>query len=178
MTRFRVIFITAVFLLVGSILFANGTTEEVDYMTFEGSHDDVWKLEARSPLLIGGYGDNFVYDGNAVVPLVGTAMVDVNAKTNEGSLIAEFTGTITPEAGVSYTGDIRIEYTVFGEGSDFWEGGIADFVLQYPAFRFPASPIPVSVFSGHHAAACIRYSLSFRSVWRFHPGAYRISSER
>ena len=37
-------------------------------------------------------------------------------------------GTIKPEAGKSYTGDIRMEYSQFDEGSDFWEGGIADFV--------------------------------------------------
>ncbi len=115
-------------LMAGTMLFANGEQEESTYMTFEGSHKDVWKLEATDALLIGGYGDNFVYNGEAVVPVEGRATVEVNAKKNEGTMIAEFNGTITPEAGVSYTGDIRIEYTKFAEGSEFWEGGVADFV--------------------------------------------------
>ena len=130
MTKFVIVLSAVLCLMVGSTLFANGA-EEVDYMTTEGSHGDVWKLEATDPLLIGGYGDNFVYDGETVVPLEGKATVNVNGKKNEGSMIAEFYGTITPEAGVSYTGNIRIEYTEFSEGSDFWEGGIADYVMLH-----------------------------------------------
>ncbi|MBF9016908.1 MULTISPECIES: hypothetical protein [unclassified Oceanispirochaeta] len=124
-----------VFLLILFVLssftsvFAEGAAEEpTNYMAYEGSHKDVWKLEATDPLLIGGYGDNFVYDGKNVVPLEGKATVEVNAKKNTGKMIVEFKGTINPEAGVSHTGDIRIEYTEFDEGSEFWEGGIADFV--------------------------------------------------
>lgn len=132
MNRLRRVLIMAVFLAVITSVFAEGSKEEVpDYMTFKGSHADQWKLEAADPLLIGGYGDNFVYDGKAVVPLEGTAVVDVNTRTNKGKMIAEFSGTITPEAGKTYTGDIRIEYTEFDEGSDFWEGGIADFVYLH-----------------------------------------------
>ena len=123
----RIVFALA-FLMVGFALFASGVEEEPEHLTFEGSHADTWKLEARNPLLIGGYGDNFVYDGSTVVPLDGTASVDLNAKTNKGSMIVEFNGTITPEAGVSYTGNIRMEYSEFETGSDFWEGGVADFV--------------------------------------------------
>jgi hypothetical protein len=125
----KVIFLIFFILISSSVVFAEGAAEEpTNYMDYEGTHKDVWKLEASDPLLIGGYGDNFVYNGKKVVPVEGKATVDVNAKKNTGTMIVEFNGTITPEAGVNYTGNIRIEYTEFDEGSEFWEGGIADFV--------------------------------------------------
>ncbi|RKX75698.1 MAG: hypothetical protein DRP60_08470, partial [Spirochaetes bacterium] len=77
---------------------AEPAAAEPAYLTFEGSHADNWKLEATDGLLIGGYGDNFVYDGKTVVPVEGKAMVNVNTKTNQGTMTAEFNGTITPEA--------------------------------------------------------------------------------
>ena len=55
--------ISILFLLVGMMTFASGAEEEPAHMTYPGTHGDVWKLEASDPLLIGGYGDNFVYDG-------------------------------------------------------------------------------------------------------------------
>ena len=136
MNKTGIIIMSLLVLSAGSFLFASGEQEEPGmkepvYMTYEGTHGDMWKLEATDALLIGGYGDNFVYDGMAVVPVEGKATVNVNANTNKGSMVAEFNGTITPEAGKSYTGDIRLEYTEFSEGSDFWEGGIADYVYLH-----------------------------------------------
>ncbi len=114
-----------------STVVAEGAAEEVDYMTFRGSHEAEWQLRATDPLLIGGYGDNFVYDGEAVVPVDGQATVDVNVEEDTGTMEAVFNGTIRPEKDVSYTGEIRIVYDEFEAGSDFWEGGIADFVYLH-----------------------------------------------
>lgn len=112
-------------------LFAGGSQESVDYLTIEGKHKNVWKLKATNGLLIGGYGNNFVYDGKAVSPIGGNATVDVDAKKNTGLIEVVFNGTINPEKGKTYTGEIKLVYEKFIEGSDFWEGGIADFVLLH-----------------------------------------------
>ena len=99
-----------------------------DYLTLKGRHRADWKLEATNPLLIGGYGDNFNYDGTKVVPFKGKAVVNVNARRNTGNMEVTFNGTINPEKGQTYSGDIKIVYKKFAEGPVFWEGGIADFV--------------------------------------------------
>jgi hypothetical protein len=128
-TIFKKLMVAAVLLVLSSwAVLADGSPEQVDYMTFEGRHKDVWKLEASQGLLIGGYGDNFNYDGSKVVPIDGTATVELNAKENTGLMEVSFTGTITPEKGKTYAGDIRVVYDEFDDGSEFWEGGIADFV--------------------------------------------------
>jgi hypothetical protein len=125
----KIVSASAVLLILSSwAALAEGSQEQSDYMTFEGRHRDVWKLEASSGLLIGGYGDNFNYDGSKVVPIEGTAAVELNARKNTGLMEVNFAGTITPEKGKTYTGDIRILYEEFDEGSEFWEGGVADFV--------------------------------------------------
>ncbi len=116
--------------------------EETSYMTIDGKHGNKWMLTASKPLLIGGYGDNFVYNGEKVQALTGTATVDVNAATNTGKMVAEFYGTITPEAGKTFTGNIKLEYNKFLEGSDFWEGGIADFVYLHGATKQEAPVMP------------------------------------
>ncbi|MGL1893454.1 MAG: hypothetical protein OCD02_17590 [Spirochaetaceae bacterium] len=137
MTKNNLIKVSFIFLVLSVFLIQACTTkpltkaEEVLYMTIDGSHAAEWKLTATDPLLIGGYGDNFVYNGEKVQALTGNAIVDVNAETNTGKMVATFKGTITPEANKTYTGTIRLEYTMFKEGSDFLEGGIADFIYLH-----------------------------------------------
>ena len=129
-----VTFIMVVFIgmfVSGMFVFAKGQKENEDYMTFLGSHKNSWKLEATEGLLIGGYGDNFVYNGGAVVPIGGKATVDVDAKKDTGRMEVVFNGTINPEQGKTYTGEIKLVYAEFDEGSAFWEGGIADYVYLH-----------------------------------------------
>ena len=104
------VFLAVLIIAVGAatIVLAEGKQEQPDYLTIPGKHGDTWKLEATNPLLIGGYGDNFVYDGKRAVALEGTATVDVNARTNTGLMEVNFKGTINPEMDKTYTGDIRI----------------------------------------------------------------------
>jgi hypothetical protein len=128
MKKIGILLIVVLFSFIGFIG-AEGNSEE--NMAFSGDHSAEWKLKASNPLLIGGYGDNFVYNGKAVKPVEGEATVDVNADKNTGKLEAVFNGTINPEKGKSYSGEIRIIYEEFSEGSDFWEGGIADFIYLH-----------------------------------------------
>jgi hypothetical protein len=104
--------------------------EEV--LGFEGEHDPVWHLEATSPLLIGGYGDNFNYAGDMTVPYEGEAEVLLDAEQDTGTMVATFTGTINPEKDKTYTGEIKLVYNVTPtDGPAFWEGGVADFIFLH-----------------------------------------------
>ena len=52
----------ALFVMASAYGDTGGSTKGKEAMAvigFEGSHDPVWDLKADSPLLIGGYGDNF-----------------------------------------------------------------------------------------------------------------------
>ena len=132
MKRLLVLIFSLTFLvLAAGAVIAEGQQEEPEHMTFSGNHKDTWRLKASDGLLIGGYGDNFVYDGEDVVPVGGSATVDVNAAKDTGRMEAVFDGTINPEKGKTYTGEIKLVYDSFSEGSDFWEGGIADFVYLH-----------------------------------------------
>ena len=137
---FTVILLTS--LSAATISFAEGSQEKTEYLSFSGKHDPVWKLEAPDLLLIGGYGDNFNYDGTKVKPLDGKASVEINTETNTGIMEVVFNGTINPEKGKTYNGEIRIVYDKFAEGSDFWEGGIADFVFLHGDTKQEAPVMP------------------------------------
>ena len=52
---------------------------------------------------------------------------------DKGTGVATFTGTINPEKGKTYTGEIRLVYNKFMGRPDFQEGGIADFVYVHGA---------------------------------------------
>jgi hypothetical protein len=122
----KIFFLTLVLGLSASIgLFA---VTGKDYQTIEGRHRPIWKLEASNPLLIGGYGDNFDWSGSKTAPLMGNAVVNINARRDIGEMVVTLKGTINPEKGKTFSGDIKIIYRAFSEGPAFWEGGIADFV--------------------------------------------------
>ncbi|HIE26933.1 TPA: hypothetical protein EYP66_06575 [Candidatus Poribacteria bacterium] len=64
----RILFLTTLFLTI-SIAISVWTQGEI--LSFEDEHAPLWCLKAESPLLIGGYGDNFDYAGKNVVPYEG-----------------------------------------------------------------------------------------------------------
>jgi hypothetical protein len=138
---FFVVLIIGFFVSAG-FLFAEGQQEMENYMAFSGQHKNSWKLEASEGLLIGGYGDNFVYNGEAVVPIGGKATVDVDAKKDTGRMVVEFNGSINPEMGMTYSGEIKLVYEQFDTGSEFWEGGIADFVYLHGDTKQEAPVMP------------------------------------
>jgi len=51
-------------LIVLSILVLPTVAAQEGYLDFEGEHGPIWHLKATDGLLIGGYGDNFSYDGS------------------------------------------------------------------------------------------------------------------
>ena len=79
--------------------------------------------------IVGGYGHNFVYDGNGYTPTRGFVTIDVNNKTNEGILVAEWDvknwkyDASQPAA----TGTMKVIWTNFFApgGVRFMNGGIA-----------------------------------------------------
>jgi len=109
-------------------------TEET-YLTFEGSHSPEWHLRATEAKIIGGYGKenwgNLAYSGDGVVAVDGEAEIQVNSESDEGSMVATFTGTIRPTKEQEFTGVIRLEFDVSsGEGAPPWrEGGASDFIM-------------------------------------------------
>ena len=111
---------------------------------FKGSHDPVWRLRGTKPHLIGGYGDNFSYDGSRVVPIIGEA--EVVADADKDSATAKYTvyGTINPEKGKTYTGEITLYYKVGKGGPAFQEGGVADFIFLHGDTKQDAPVMPKS----------------------------------
>jgi hypothetical protein len=109
--------------------FAAQAAEEVQ--GFEGEHPPIWDLKAKKPFLIGGYGDNFNYDGSRVSPLLGKARVIVDAVKDSGTMVVSLKGTINPEKGKTYTGKIKMYYTIEKGGPAFREGGVADFIYLH-----------------------------------------------
>ncbi len=108
-----------------------GAAAQESYMEFEGEHDPVWYVKGTDGLLIGGYGDNFSYDGSKVVPIGGEAEVLVDVDKDTGTASATFNGTINPEKDKTYTGEIKLVYTEFVGMLPFQEGGVADFVYVH-----------------------------------------------
>ena len=118
-------------LIVLSILILPAVAAQEDYLAFEGQHDPVWSLKASDGLLIGGYGDNFSYDGSRVVAVGGEAEVLVDVDLDTGTASATFTGTINPEKDKTYSGEIKLVYNQFMGMMPFQEGGVADFVYVH-----------------------------------------------
>lgn len=55
--------------------------------------DGTWKLRATGARIIGGYGNNFAYDGSNVRPLEGHAKVRLNPETGKGKITVEIQTT-------------------------------------------------------------------------------------
>lgn len=72
-----------------------------------------WKIEASGARIIGGYGDNFAYDGDNVRALNGSATMTVDAESGKSWLeinveTTEESGPIRFSADRSFSGKIRI----------------------------------------------------------------------
>ena len=74
-----------------------------------------------------GYGNNFVYNGEKYTRTNGFVTIDVNEKTNEGILVAEWDvkdwqyDTSKPAA----TGRMKVIWSDFFGSADYMDGGIA-----------------------------------------------------
>jgi len=117
-------------------------TEKV--LGFKGSHDPIWSLKGTKPYLIGGYGDNFSYDGSRVVPIIGEAEVVLDAEKDRGTAKYTVYGTINPEKDRTYSGEITLIYRVGEGGPAFQEGGVADFIYMHGDTKQDAPVMPKS----------------------------------
>lgn len=99
---------SAVTALTMGVAFAPGADDASD-RTWEGQ----WRIQASQARVVGGYGDNFAYDGSTVRPIDGRAAMSLNTETGVGEL--EITLRTTPASGPihysedeSWEGEIRI----------------------------------------------------------------------
>ena len=87
----------------------------------------MFHAEGSNAWIVGGYGNNFVYNGEKYVRTNGFVTIDVNDKTNEGILIAEWDvkdwqyDASKPAA----TGRMKVIWSDFFGSADFMDGGIA-----------------------------------------------------
>jgi|GEM_PF-878187 len=92
--------------------------------------NETWFVSGTEPLIIGGYGDNYQYDGEQVRPIDGWASIDVDSAQDEGRVIAEIvtgqeSGPIHFGQDVFLEGRIRLVMDRFVETEPFMAGGLA-----------------------------------------------------
>lgn len=97
-----------------------------------------WHLEGTEVRLIGGYGDNFSYDGSKVTKGSGRVEIHVNSDTDVGSIVASFTvPTFHPSKDITLKNpQVTLIYPLFGFPPEAqmpacFEGGIADSVTLH-----------------------------------------------
>lgn len=82
-----------------------------------------WILKSQRPVIVGGYGDNFSYDGSNVRPLNGTAVLNIDASAKSGSVIAYI--QTTPESGPLFVGQtVTVENGIKKVTHEYLEGNI------------------------------------------------------
>lgn len=114
--------------------------------TWVRAEPSVWEVEGNNIYVVGNIDNRQSYDGEEITPYAdGKITINLDADTNEGEVIAEFTGKITPESGLEVEGDIRIEQRVFFETSSFQEGGVGDHVLMHGDSGQEGSFLPLIV---------------------------------
>jgi formylglycine-generating enzyme required for sulfatase activity len=96
----------------------------------------IWEVTASEPYIVGGFADQFDFEGNRVEPAVGTLTMTVDADEDEGLIVATFSGAIRPSPDETevYSGSFRIVQDFFSAGTArpaFKEGGIGDFVTMH-----------------------------------------------
>lgn len=76
-----------------------------------------WHIRASGVRIIGGYGDNFAYDGENVRPATGTAEMRLDPATGKGELVIEMetteeSGPVHYAQDTKWKGEIRIVQTI------------------------------------------------------------------
>ena len=70
-------------LLVGLLVLAGWLLISIDEEPTQSSN---WVLHADNPYVVGGYGDNFAYDGKGVRPLVGSLALSADTTSKTGDI--------------------------------------------------------------------------------------------
>jgi hypothetical protein len=97
--------------LATAVAFVPGSAVAPDGLEVRGPGE--WKIEATNARIIGGYGQNFAYDGYNVRALKGKATAELNLEAGTGRVVVDL--ETTPESGPiqfssdqAWTGKIRI----------------------------------------------------------------------
>jgi hypothetical protein len=130
-------------LVVFTLLAMVGGTLAFQAPAATGAEQRIWLIDATDGLRIGGYGDNFAWDGTGVAPVGGDIKVRVNAGKDVGAVIAKVYGTFNPEDGVWYTGEIVFVLNDFEEGPSWQEGGIVEDVTIHGNTGLGPAVMPV-----------------------------------
>lgn len=79
----------------------------------DGLHEGTWKIEATGARIIGGYGDNFAYDGENVRPVEGYAEATIDPASGSGKVTVKIrttdaSGPIHFSENTTWSGEIEI----------------------------------------------------------------------
>ena len=101
-----------------------------------------WVITAEDPYVIGGYGDNFAYDGENVRPLKGYLTLDLDTKQKRGRIEAvlwttEESGPVDWSRDEKFTGEIRWVQKFEGAGN------IEEFIWLHGDSGVEAPVLPV-----------------------------------
>ncbi len=115
--------------------------------TWPQPEPSIWEVTASEPYIVGGFDDQFDFEGDTIIPTEGTLTMTVDADEDEGLIVATFAGVIRPSPNETevYSGSFRIVQDIFSAGTGqpaFKEGGIGDFVDMHgnSGNEFPLYP--------------------------------------
>lgn len=98
----------------------------------QNNEPSVWHVKATQGFLVGNLFDRFSLKGDKIVPLEdATLELNLDADGDEGTIVVEFTGSVSSEMTETYEGHFRVEHTVFTERAPFQDGGVAPHVLMH-----------------------------------------------
>ncbi len=103
----------------------DGTRGGGDTGADDANTDPSWRIVASGGLMIGEYGDNFVYDGSNVRAGDGELVIDVDPVAETGRLEGTWTGTHVAREATLHTGVIRIVIEEWVPMRAWEQGGIA-----------------------------------------------------
>lgn len=87
----------------------------------------MFHAQGSNTWIVGGYGDNFIYDGSGYDRVNGYITIDVDDETNTGIVFAEWRvdDWKYDDSKPSATGWMKVVWTEFVGPADFMDGGIA-----------------------------------------------------
>jgi len=108
----------------------------------DGGGDPSWRIVASAGMMVGEYGDNFVYDGSNLRPGEGTVVIDVDPVTDTGRMEATWVGTHSPRESTVHTGEIRIVVETWMAMIAREEGGVVEDVTLHGDTGFGPPVMP------------------------------------
>ncbi len=111
----------------------------------------IFHAEGSNTWIVGGYGDNFIYDGSGYERVNGYITIDVDDETNTGLVVSEWRvddwkySDSEPPA----SGWMKVVWTEFAGPADFMDGGIASDLFLHGDSGQEAPVLPtVYTYSG------------------------------